>query len=284
MSEILDLQSDELEPGLEMGGYRVLEWIGEGGLGRVYLATHRQTRKLVALKILRARCTRDPYNRARFQREGEIALELRHENLVGGLQRGEEKGQSYVAFEYVEGTTLDHRLEQSGPISPSKSPSLFLQMAAAVSAFQEHGFVHRDVKCANFLVTRADTVKLFDYSLAHHPWKPPLIDPRPDRIAGTPRAMSLEQWEGAPPCPSDDVFGLGVAWYHLITGSYPYEGEAPSQLILALSRDERIRLADRPESAHVPNHFVELVDRMTAPAKSNRPGDAVEILAALGAG
>ena len=154
-----------LEPGQTLSHYRIVDKIGEGGMGEVYLAKDLQLKREVALKILPADLAMDPSGLLRFQREAEAVAALNHPNIVTIHSVEKEGSLHFLSMERVEGESLDKLLPPEGfPLA--KVFDLAAQVADALSAAHEHGVTHRDLKPANIMITKEGRVKVLDFGLA----------------------------------------------------------------------------------------------------------------------
>src|SRR5262245_5447861 len=153
------------------GGFRVDRYvlqdlIGQGGMGRVYLARDSRLNRNVALKILSPERVNNPRAIARFQREARVGAQLQHENLVRIYDEGESGGKCYLVMEYIEGKTIGSMITERGPMPPAVAAKLARQVALGLEHAQQKGLIHRDVNPFNILVTRDGTAKLADLGLA----------------------------------------------------------------------------------------------------------------------
>jgi serine/threonine protein kinase len=229
--------SDEAEPdliGAEVDGrYRVLELIGEGGMGKVYLAEHVEIGKRVALKVLHPSYSRMPDLVERFRREARAASKIGHPNIVDVTDSGTTTdGSVYFVMEYLEGVELGSIIEREGAIDVARALRISSQICRALAAAHAQGIVHRDLKPENvFLVTRdgaADVVKVLDFGIAKTTEAEAARERRltsPGMAMGTPEYMAPEQAAGRPADSRCDVYALGAIMYEMVTGVPPYTGD-----------------------------------------------------------
>ena len=151
--------------GTTLSHYLILESIGVGGMGVVYLAEDIRLHRKVALKFLPALVAQDPHARARFEREAQAASALDHPNISTIYEIGEWERQLFIAMAFYDGQTLRQRIEQ-GPMSFSEIASLVEQLASGLRAAHANGIVHRDLKPANIMVRRDGQLKILDFGLA----------------------------------------------------------------------------------------------------------------------
>jgi hypothetical protein len=205
-------------PHLELLGF-----IGQGGMGAVYKARHRQLDRLVALKILPAEVSGDPAFAERFTREARALARLSHPNIVAIYDFGQADGFCYFLMEFIDGATLRHLIADSR-LASREALAIVPQICDALQYAHDQGIVHRDIKPENILVEKSGRVKIADFGLAmltgHEPESRRLTQPRD--VMGTPHYMAPEQIEH--PRSVDhraDIYSLGVVFYELLTGELP---------------------------------------------------------------
>ncbi|MEJ7600857.1 MAG: protein kinase [Kofleriaceae bacterium] len=228
---------EEAEPdliGSEVDGrYRVIELIGEGGMGKVYLAEHVEIGKRVALKVLHPSYSRMPDLVERFRREARAASKIGHPNIVDVTDSGTTgDGSVYFVMEFLEGVELGSVIEREGAIDVARALRIAGQICRALAAAHAQGIVHRDLKPENvFLITRdgaADVVKVLDFGIAKTTEAEAARERRltsPGMAMGTPEYMSPEQAAGRPADARCDVYALGAIMYEMVTGMPPYSGD-----------------------------------------------------------
>jgi serine/threonine protein kinase len=220
--------------GVEVDGrYRVLELIGEGGMGKVYLAEHVEIGKRVALKVLHPSYSRMPDLVERFRREARAASKIGHPNIVDVTDSGTTAaGSVYFVMEYLEGVELGSVIEREGAINVERALKIATQICRALAAAHAQGIVHRDLKPENvFLITRdgaADVVKVLDFGIAKTTEAEAARERRltsPGMAMGTPEYMAPEQAAGRPADARCDIYALVAIMYEMVTGLPPYSGD-----------------------------------------------------------
>lgn len=220
-------------PGDVVGQYRVLEFLGEGGMGTVFQVEHVALGRTYALKVLRTRVVeREPTAAQRFLREARTAARVRHPNIVDVFDFGHlADGRPYFVMELLEGESLASRVAR-GPLPPGEVVAIARQLANALAAAHDRGVIHADVTPSNVLVLGEDLhVKLVDFGLAELASEG-LRDDNPEFVLGTPAYISPEQLRGLAPTDRSDQYGLGAVLFELIAGHPPYMHEDLRSLCL----------------------------------------------------
>ena len=269
--------------GRVLSHYRILEQIGSGGMGEVYLAEDLRLHRRVALKVLsedsRASVTRS----ARFEREMKAIAAINHPNVVTLYDVDDADGQRFLAMELVEGDTLAETLRPGEKLQLPRFLDIAIPLVDGLRAAHALGIAHRDLKPRNVMIDREGRVKLLDFGLAA--WRQ-AGSAEADRdltrsgmIVGTPAYLSPEQLCGEPVDPRSDLFQLGVLFYELLTGRRPFNGATPSELTSSILRDQPEPLrALRPE---LPERIGAIVQRCLEKRVGDRWRSAEELLAAL---
>jgi serine/threonine protein kinase/tetratricopeptide (TPR) repeat protein len=277
--------------GQTISHYRVMQKLGVGGMGEVYLAEDTRLGRKLALKLLPAQFTQDAERVKRFEQEARAASALNHPNILTIYEIGRHESAHYIATEYVEGQTL-RRLLEAGNLSLSDTLDLTIQAASALQAAHQAGIVHRDIKPENIMRRPDGYVKLLDFGLAkltQHDIETKELDDeaitqsllmtQPGLVMGTIAYMSPEQARGQRVDQRTDLFSLGVVLYEMVCGKRPFSGATHSDVIAALLREEPRRL-----SQHLPNAPIELeqvVTKLLAKDREARYATAQELIADL---
>jgi serine/threonine protein kinase/tetratricopeptide (TPR) repeat protein len=228
--------------------YRILNQLGAGGMGEVYLAEDARLGRKVALKLLPARFTADEERVRRFEQEARAASALNHPNIVTIYDIGQADGVHFIAAEFVEGGTLRQRLAQ-GRVALSETLEVAIQVASALQAAHDAGITHRDIKPENVMLRPDGYVKVLDFGLAKLTEREEesidkeaatriKAETTPGTVMGTFAYMSPEQARGLKVDNRSDIFSLGVVTYEMIAGCSPFDGPTASDLIAAILRAE----------------------------------------------
>lgn len=234
--QVGDLFSEQDLVGHVLGPYRILSAIGAGAMGEVYLACDTRLDRQVALKILPARFTRDSGRVARFRREAKAASALNHPNIITIYEIGEAADTSFIAAEFIEGTTLRQRLA-AGRMDLPELLDVAVQCAWALEAAHQAGIVHRDIKPENIMVRPDGLVKVLDFGLARVGLsvnESPVEATQAGALVGTPRYMSPEQARGEKLDARTDIFSLGAVVYEMIAGKPAFPGATTADVFAAL--------------------------------------------------
>jgi len=212
--------------------YRIIEYLGGGAMGKVYLAEDTLLRRKVALKFLPAVLTGDEEASRRFMTEARTASSLDHRHIctIHEIARTDE-GERFIAMSYYEGQTLKSLLADRD-IEPDRALKIARQVALGLAAAHEKGVIHRDIKPANIMITERGQVKILDFGLAR------LVghsrQTRTGTIMGTAAYMSPEQGRGEVAGPSSDIWSLGIVLYEMLAGEIPFRGETEVALIYSI--------------------------------------------------
>ena len=235
--------------GKTLSHYKILEKIGQGGMGVVYRAEDTNLGREVAIKVLPEQFTKDPQRLARFEREAKLLASLNHPNIAAIYGLEEAEGIRFLSLELVPGETLAERVAK-GPVPVKESLEVCRQIAEGVEAAHEKGVIHRDLKPANVKITPEGKVKILDFGLAKAlEEEVPLADisqsptlteemTRAGVILGTAAYMSPEQAEGKPVDKRADVWAFGCVLYELLTAKRAFGGETLTATLAKVLEDE----------------------------------------------
>jgi serine/threonine protein kinase len=265
-----------------IGKYRVLERIGSGGMGSVYLCEHKFMRRRVAVKVLPTAKAQDPPSLERFYREARAVAALDHPNIVHAYDIDQDENLHFLVMEYVDGANLQELVRRSGPMDPVRAAHYIAQAALGLGHAFERGLIHRDIKPGNLLVDRCGTVKVLDMGLARffNDKEDVLTKKYDENVLGTADYVAPEQAVDSHDVDvRADIYSLGATFYFLLTGRTPFgEGTVAQKLIWHQSRQPR-RLAEvRP---NLPPGLAEVVQKMMAKDPAQRYRTPQEIAEAL---
>jgi serine/threonine protein kinase len=265
-----------------IGHFKVLERLGAGSMGSVYLCECKLLGILVAVKVLPAALSQEPVSVQRFLREARILAVLRHPNIVCIHQVGQDEPLYYLAMEYVEGASLQDMVSKAGPLHVSRACHYIRQAAQALQHAQETArVVHRDIEPENIMVDRNGMVKLIDFGLVRILHELDTL-PVPHDTTFLSKADYLAPEQALDSYSVDfraDVYGLGAVFYFLLTGQPPFaEGTIAQKLIWHQTRNPRPIREFRPE---VPEKLAAVVERMLAKDPARRYPTAQAVADAL---
>src|SRR5689334_2733704 len=234
--------------------YRILEKLGAGGMGVVYLAEDMKLGRKVAIKVLSSEFTTNKDRVHRFELEASAASNLNHPNILTIHEVGIEDGRHYIATEYIDGVTLRRKMAAS-PLETHEILDIAIQVASALEEAHAAGIIHRDIKPDNVMVRRNGYVKVLDFGLAkltetvdRSPLDPDaatrvLVQTDAGVVMGTSHYMSPEQARGKPVDARSDIWSLGVVIYEMVTGRTPFSGETSTDVIVGITQKEPPPLA-----------------------------------------
>ena len=265
------------------GRYRIEKLVGEGGMGRVYLAEHVEIGRRVAMKILHPVYSHMPDLVERFRREARAASRIGHPHIVDVTDSGRTReGSVYFVMEYLEGVDLGTVIEREGAIDIRRALRVTTQICRALAAAHNAGIIHRDLKPENIFLTMRDNtsdfVKVLDFGIAksteaERVWTRRLTSP--GMAMGTPEYMAPEQAAGKPADERCDVYAVGAILYEALTGVAPYEGDNFMEVLTKKAMSEPVPVPQlRPE---VPEAVCALVLRAMARDPMDRPA-SMEVL------
>jgi eukaryotic-like serine/threonine-protein kinase len=270
--------------------YRLIEKLGRGGMGEVYLAEDVKHGRKVALKTLSEKFTRDEKSLLRFKKEASAVLKLNHPNILTVYELGEEESAFFIVTEYIKGDTLRDRLAQ-GEMTIDEALGVSIQVARALEAAHDEGIVHRDIKPENIMlrrdrVGRDRLVKVLDFGLAkltekgqtaHDPdaVTMPIHNTEPGTVMGTTGYMSPEQTRGLDIDARTDIFSFGVVLYEMIAGHPPFQGPTDSHIKVSILDQEPPPLTS--PSQMVPHQLERIVRKALQKDRTKRYQTATDL-------
>lgn len=265
------------------GKYRILELIGTGGMGAVYLCEHKFMRRLVAVKILPADKYDDPSNLERFVREARAVAALNHPNIVRAYDIDKAEGMHFLVMEYVDGSSLQEIVARFGPLDPIRSANIIAQSAIGLQHAQDKGLIHRDIKPGNLLIDRTGIVKLLDLGLARffQPERDDKLTEKYDEkcVLGTADYLAPEQAISNNVDIRADIYGLGGTMYFLLTGQSPAPDGNVTQKLLFHQKMEPVPVTEFRKD--VPPGILEVLARMMKKNPADRFQTPMDVATAL---
>ena len=257
------------------GRYRLVEVIGEGGMGNVFRAHDTVMGRDVAIKVLPEEIGGLPGYRERFRREALVAARLTEPHIVPIHDAGEIDGRLYLVMPIIEGVDLETVLKREGPLSPQLAVRVIQQLAVALNAAHKHGLVHRDIKPSNALMTSDKFVYLIDFGIAHYASATKLT--QTGSVIGSFAYMAPERFRDGTADARADVYSLACVLYECLTGTPPYPGTMEQQIAGHLHLDP-----PKPSSLNpaIPAGFDEVIARAMAKNPEERYQTATELAAA----
>ena len=270
--------------------YRILDLIGKGGMGKVYLAEHVALGKKVAVKVLNPAYTNRPDQVKRFLREAKAASTIGHENVIDITDFGEmANGQVFFAMEYLQGDDLGKLLKKSGPMPWGRARRVLLQICRALQAAHSKGIIHRDMKPENcFLIHRngiRDFVKVLDFGIAK------FLEENRDggsnpltqigALIGTPEYMAPEQIHGDAADLRMDVYAVGCIMYQLLTGNLPFTDKTMYGVLSQQVNAKPVPPRQLAPDAEIPPEVEAIVLRAMEKDKNVRYQSMAELIEAI---
>lgn len=279
IAEAIKFETRRLENGQSFAHYQIINLIGEGGMGEVYLAEDNKLDRKVAIKILNAEFSRHESNLKRFIQEAKSASALNHPNILVIHEIGAENDTNYIVSEFINGKTLREVLREKS-LELTEVLDIAIQTAGAVIAAHETHLVHRDIKPENIMIRPDGLIKVLDFGLAK------LVEQKNESflslkestlgqhqtakgvILGTVNYMSPEQAKGEKVDQRTDIFSLGVLIYEMIAGQTPFQGDSPSETFANLINREPSSLEQF--EANVPDELRGIIKKMLHKNKAER--------------
>jgi serine/threonine-protein kinase len=267
--------------GFRINRYLLLDMLGQGGMGRVYLAKDTRLNRRVALKILSPERMNNPRAIARFQREARVGAQLQHENLVRIYDEGESNGKCYLVMEYIEGKNLGGILAENGPIPPAAAARLIQQIALGLEHAQQKGLIHRDVNPYNILVTREGVAKLTDLGLAIDQTEEAQVT-REGATVGTFDYVSPEQARHSHSVDTrSDIYSLGCTLYHILSAQVPFPSPSLPEKLFGHQAVEPVPLTTLVPG--IPEGLAAVVEKMMKKSPDERYPTPLDVAQALDA-
>src|SRR6266404_7629751 len=240
-----------LTPHTRLGHYEILNALGAGGMGEVYLAEDTRLGRKVAIKLLPQHALSDAHSQKRLVREARAAAGLDHPNICSIHEVGEQNGQTFIVMQNIEGETLTSRIHKK-PLELKELLDVAVQVADALAEAHTRGIIHRDIKPQNIMITARGQAKVMDFGLAKEVRETNQLESdaetlglltAPGMIVGTVPYMSPEQVRGEGADARGDIFSFGTLLYEMLSGRRPFIAENPASTISAILTKEPPPLA-----------------------------------------
>src|SRR5256712_8347869 len=257
--------------------YHIVQRLGEGGMGEVYLARDRELDRDVALKVIRLDLVSHPAILERFKREIQLSSNVTHKNVLRVYDLGEAAGVKFLTMQYVDGQDLATIMRREGRLPLPRVIDIFRQICEGLQAAHECGVIHRDLKPQNILIDRRGRVLIADFGLAKSVQYATLTEA--GKVIGTPHYMSPEQVKGIALDRRSDIYSLGIMLYEMLTGTVPFTGSSAYEVMI-----QRTQRTPRPASDHnpkIPQYLLKILDRCLQPMPDLRYASDAEILGDL---
>src|SRR5882762_1447222 len=268
--------------------YRIVEVIGQGGMGRVYKALQSPLDRVVALKILGAGHDRDPHFYKRFFLEASVTARLTHPNTITLYDYGRtEDGIFFIAMEYLNGRTLSGAMQQDGPLAQERVIHIAQQICRSLREAHALGIIHRDLKPANVMLLRQhddhDFVKVLDFGLVKffHGDNPEGDITNAGTFMGSPHYIAPEQARNQNPDQRCDIYSLGVLIYHMLTGKVPFTAVSPVDIILKHLHEAPVPPRQQRPDLNIDPNLEAIVVRALAKGREQRYQSMDELLVHL---
>ena len=279
-------QADQILQGkwkrFAIGKYKVLERLGSGGMGQVFLCEHTFMKRRVAVKVLPAAKANDPASLERFYREARAVAALDHPNIVRAYDIDQDAGLHFLVMEHVDGTNLQDLVRKAGPLDPTRACHYVYGAAVGLQHAHAVGLVHRDIKPGNILVDRAGVVKVLDMGLARffHDEDDRLTKKYDESVLGTADYLAPEQAMDSHGVDiRADIYSLGATFYYLLTGRPVFaDGSVAQKMLWHQTRDPDPVRTVRPD---VPAELAGLLETMMAKDPAERFQTPADLMAAL---
>jgi len=226
VTETLETPKEELTTGSTFADrYQIIEKLGKGGMGRVYKAHDIKIKEKIALKLIKPEIAKDKKTIERFSNEIRLARKIRHKNVCGMFDLGEEKGTHYITMEFVPGEDLRSSIRRFGQLPTGKSISIAKQICEGLAEAHRLGVVHRDLKSNNIMIDKEGNARIMDFGIARSLEAKGITGA--GVMIGTPEYMSPEQVEAKEVDQRSDIYSLGIIMYEMLTGKLPFEADTP---------------------------------------------------------
>jgi serine/threonine-protein kinase len=256
--------------------YEILQPLGRGGMGMVYKAHDRELDEIVAVKVLRSDVAPTPDISRRFRSEIKLARRVRHRNVCGIHEFGQDGDLQYIAMEFVDGVDLRRVLRERGALPAGEALEVAIQLAEGLDAIHEEGIIHRDLKTPNVMRDRRGIVRLMDFGIAKQAGVESGGLMSIGHVLGTPEYMSPEQARGESVDSRSDIYALGIVVYELFTGAVPFHTDSPLATLL-----KHVNEPPPFDQAGIPEEVLPILRRALAKSRYERYPTAREMADSL---
>ncbi len=272
MADIASRKEDSQIP-----GYKIMGKLGSGAMAVVYKAKQISLDRIVAIKVLPNKFAEKSNYVERFFKEGQLAAKLNHNNIVQAIDVGEANGMYYFVMEYVEGKTIYDDLAKGIIFSEKNAIEIMIQLAGALEHAHAQGLIHRDIKPKNVMITTNGVVKLADLGLARAASDVEAAEAEKGKAFGTPFYIAPEQIRGEVDIDGRaDIYGLGATFYHMVTGTVPFKGSTPGE-VMKKHLNEQLVPPDHINTA-LSSGISEVIETMMAKSKRERYDNPTDLL------
>lgn len=269
--EVITVPASRLASGAVIADFIIIEELGRGGMGVVYMAHQISLDRQAALKILQDNYASNAEFVVNFIKEARCAAKLNHPHIVQAYAVGEDEGIYYFAMEYIDGETMKNVLRREKILAIDKAVAIIQQIAEALDcAWKEQKLIHRDIKPDNIMLTKNGRAKLADLGLSRIAGE--VDDEDDDEVMGTPQYISPEHLTGAPMDVRSDIYSLGATFYQFVTGRFPYEGKNANEI--AKQHLDGILVPPQVVNPQIPEAISNIIMKMMKKNPSERYQDA----------
>lgn len=277
-TKTIEASKDELTRGTTFAGrYEIIEELGVGGMGRVYRVEDTKLKQETALKLIKPEIASDKKTIERFRNELKIARNIRHKNVCGMYDLGEEQGAHYITMEYIRGENLKNMIVMSGQLGIGTAISIAKQVCEGLAEADKLGVIHRDLKPSNIMIDRDGNVRIMDFGIARSLKEKGITGA--GVIMGTPEYMSPEQAEGKDVDRRSDIYSLGTILYEMVTGRVPFGGD--TALAVAVKHKTEEPKNPREFNNQLPEDLSSLILKCLEKDKDKRYQSAEELRSGL---
>lgn len=277
---VIHIPAPKCATGLDVGGFVIEQWLGNGAMGEVHLAKQTSMGRMIALKILPDESVEEEEDKQRFIQEVHTLAKLDHPNIVSAISAGEFSGGAYLAMNFINGVTVEDKINKEGPLGEKDAIRYCITIAEALDYAWDNGsIIHRDLKPANFMVDYKDQIHLMDMGIAKS-MENDLNLTVEGMVMGTPYYMSPEQASGEKKLDMrSDIYSLGASLYHMVTGFPPYDKNTSLQVMAK-------KLSEPPKPAielnpNLSKRMCKIVEKLMEIELSERPKDWSTVISLL---